>query len=587
MEKRTRIGLAAAAVVLALYGTGAAYFRQHSFPNTKVDGVEASYLTPEEAFQRIRKETAEGAVTVSVKDRQYQLPRAEVLSVAGDAPIRQGFAGQNTLLWPLEFFRSHELSSGKNLSFDRVRAEELLEEQGLFQLDIAPVDAKISDYSPESGFTVLPDEDGWRGGRKEIMDAIQEAAVQDALELDLTERFAVKAERSSEDSVLCQLCAEQNALAHHSYILKLGEEERELDGTILSGWLRETRDGGRGLDAAAITAYADALPDQFDAALKTLGAEQGERYIIDTVLFQHILAAKLGVTLPVPETAAQTRAREKSNEKLLKEAQRKAKRAKTPEEAEHILAEAEAELVPEPEMLAVRLSSQEERSAGDADTAQSASGAEQTERYDTICLTDGIYIENMESAEAREERRRKAEKQYGPASRSNALIPDDPEEEAETATPSSAERHILTEEEIYIPVIAADPEFQLGYGLDYIDIDIEKQHVILFENGRKIMESDCVTGTPNRARETHKGVFQINYKQRNRVLRGSQRLYASFVNYWMPFDAGIGLHDATWRGQFGGTIYKSSGSHGCVNLPLSFAKKLYKRVYAGETVYVH
>ena len=119
------------------------------------------------------------------------------------------------------------------------------------------------------------------------------------------------------------------------------------------------------------------------------------------------------------------------------------------------------------------------------------SGAEQTERYDTICLTDGIYIENMESAEAREERRRKAEKQYGPASRSNALIPDDPEEEAETATPSSAERHILAEEEIYIPVIAADLEFQLGYGLDYIDIDIEKQHVILFENGRKIMESGC------------------------------------------------------------------------------------------------
>ncbi|MFR9308635.1 MAG: hypothetical protein ACLVK6_07500, partial [Lachnospiraceae bacterium] len=86
MEKRTRIGLAAAAVVLALYGTGAAYFRQHSFPNTKVDGVEASYLTPEEAFQRIRKEAAEGAVTVRVKDRQYQLPRAEVLSVAEDAP---------------------------------------------------------------------------------------------------------------------------------------------------------------------------------------------------------------------------------------------------------------------------------------------------------------------------------------------------------------------------------------------------------------------------------------------------------------------------------------------------------------------
>ena len=140
---------------------------------------------------------------------------------------------------------------------------------------------------------------------------------------------------------------------------------------------------------------------------------------------------------------------------------------------------------------------------------------------------------------------------------------------------------------IYLPLLEASPEFVLGYGLDYIDVNIENQHVILFENARKVMESDCVSGLPTAERRTHKGVFKIDYKQRNRILRGSQRLYASFVNYWMPFDGGIGLHDATWRGSFGGNIYKYSGSHGCVNLPLSFAKKLYARVYAGETVWVH
>ena len=130
-------------------------------------------------------------------------------------------------------------------------------------------------------------------------------------------------------------------------------------------------------------------------------------------------------------------------------------------------------------------------------------------------------------------------------------------------------------------------EQQLKAGANYIDVNIENQHVILFENARKVMESDCVSGLPTAERRTHKGVFKIDYKQRNRILRGSQRLYASFVNYWMPFDGGIGLHDATWRGSFGGNIYKYSGSHGCVNLPLSFAKKLYARVYAGETVWVH
>ena len=145
----------------------------------------------------------------------------------------------------------------------------------------------------------------------------------------------------------------------------------------------------------------------------------------------------------------------------------------------------------------------------------------------------------------------------------------------------------MAEDEIHIPLLEADPGFEMGYGFNYVEVDIGNQHVTLYENCRKVMESSCVTGIPNKARATHPGVFKIDYKQRNRILRGSRNEYASFVNYWMPFDGGIGLHDATWRGSFGGEIYKYSGSHGCVNLPLSFAKNHYAHVYPGETVYVH
>ena len=41
------------------------------------------------------------------------------------------------------------------------------------------------------------------------------------------------------------------------------------------------------------------------------------------------------------------------------------------------------------------------------------------------------------------------------------------------------------------------------------------------------------------------------------------------------------MHDATWRGKFGGQIYKTSGSHGCINLPLSFIKDFYPEVEVG------
>ncbi|MEI3138955.1 MAG: L,D-transpeptidase [Lachnospiraceae bacterium] len=53
------------------------------------------------------------------------------------------------------------------------------------------------------------------------------------------------------------------------------------------------------------------------------------------------------------------------------------------------------------------------------------------------------------------------------------------------------------------------------------------------------------------------------------------------MTYWMPFNGGIGLHDANWRSSFGGSIYQTNGSHGCVNLPRSAAKEIYERVYDG------
>ncbi len=46
----------------------------------------------------------------------------------------------------------------------------------------------------------------------------------------------------------------------------------------------------------------------------------------------------------------------------------------------------------------------------------------------------------------------------------------------------------------------------------------------------------------------------------------------------MPFNGNIGMHDATWRSQFGGDIYLTSGSHGCINLPLSKARQIYDYV---------
>lgn len=120
------------------------------------------------------------------------------------------------------------------------------------------------------------------------------------------------------------------------------------------------------------------------------------------------------------------------------------------------------------------------------------------------------------------------------------------------------------------------------YGNSYIEINLTTQHVFLYIKGKKILETDCVTGNSSRGYDTPEGTYGITYTERNATLNGEN--YSTPVKYWMPFNRNIGLHDASWRSSFGGEIYKYNGSHGCVNLPSDKAKKLFQYVKAGMPV---
>lgn len=121
-------------------------------------------------------------------------------------------------------------------------------------------------------------------------------------------------------------------------------------------------------------------------------------------------------------------------------------------------------------------------------------------------------------------------------------------------------------------------------GGDYIEADLTHQHLYVYQDGQIAFETDLVSGMTNivPSRATPAGIFGLTYKTRNATLRGAD--YESFVNYWMPFYGNYGMHDATWRRDFGGTIYQNHGSHGCINLPLDSAAVIYEYVSAGFPV---
>lgn len=119
-------------------------------------------------------------------------------------------------------------------------------------------------------------------------------------------------------------------------------------------------------------------------------------------------------------------------------------------------------------------------------------------------------------------------------------------------------------------------------GNTYVEINLTTQHIWFYKNGSLVVEGPIVTGDVKQKHATPGGTYILKYKQRDTVLRGED--YASPVSYWMPFNGGIGLHDATWRSQFGGNIYVANGSHGCVNLPFSVASTIFNNIEANTPI---
>lgn len=129
----------------------------------------------------------------------------------------------------------------------------------------------------------------------------------------------------------------------------------------------------------------------------------------------------------------------------------------------------------------------------------------------------------------------------------------------------------------------------------HIDINLSTQYARFYGgDGTVIWRSYLVSGNTSKRHGTPTGEYSILNKATNQTLIGADENhdnkpdYKSHVNYWMPFlGNAYGLHDASWRSRFGGSIYSYAGSHGCINLPREKAAELFDLVNVGDKVNIH
>ena len=123
-------------------------------------------------------------------------------------------------------------------------------------------------------------------------------------------------------------------------------------------------------------------------------------------------------------------------------------------------------------------------------------------------------------------------------------------------------------------------------GSTYVEISLTNQMMWFYKNGDLVVKTPVVTGNPYAGHETPSGgVWYLKGRARNQLLSGQG--YSSPVDYWMPFNNGVGIHDMQSRAWFGGSIYLGSGSHGCVNTPLAAVKLIFDQIEEGVPIIVY
>ena len=116
----------------------------------------------------------------------------------------------------------------------------------------------------------------------------------------------------------------------------------------------------------------------------------------------------------------------------------------------------------------------------------------------------------------------------------------------------------------------------------YAVVDLSDQRVDIYKDNEVVLSTPCVTGKDSSP--TTVGYHQIHSEKHHDYLEGPG--YKSYVDHFLAFHNGEGLHDAQWRTIFGNDGYHENGSHGCVNLPHAVIEDVNNLLDTSDTVIV-
>lgn len=116
-------------------------------------------------------------------------------------------------------------------------------------------------------------------------------------------------------------------------------------------------------------------------------------------------------------------------------------------------------------------------------------------------------------------------------------------------------------------------------GRRWIEVDLSSQRLIAWEGKRRVYSMRISSG--KRSTPTPTGTYRVRSKHRSTRMRGRGYNIPN-VPYTMYYSGGYAIHGAFWHNRFGTRV-----SHGCINLPVAQARRLFNWAPHGTRIVVH
>lgn len=111
-------------------------------------------------------------------------------------------------------------------------------------------------------------------------------------------------------------------------------------------------------------------------------------------------------------------------------------------------------------------------------------------------------------------------------------------------------------------------------GYSYLEVDLTNQRMVLYLDGKPIVDTRIVSGNPNFAgAETPTGCFSVKAMQSPAEVNCDG--FLTNVNYLLNFAGNLSVHDASWRTEFGNNLYLLEGTYGCIHVPYENMAAIY------------